>query len=133
LQDTSLGSANAEEYAFIKQVVAFTNAIANAFGPPYSTHPELLFLKDISTGSIQVSYMATVADLDPRILLPTIINALNSLTTFGGFTVISTQIVTNGFQTDVVMEPSSTYFYAALTPSPFFLFFMGFLVYRFFR
>ena len=77
--------------------MAFTSALAHAFGPPYSSNPNLLYLKDISTGSIQVSYMATISDLDPRILLPTITTALDSFTSFNDFTVIRTQIVTNGF------------------------------------
>jgi hypothetical protein len=128
-----LASANAEVYAFIKQIVAFTNALGQAFGPPYSTHPELLYLKDISTGSIQVSYMATVEGLDPRVLLATISDALDSLSSFGDFTVISTQIVTNGFQSDIVMQPNSSYLYAALVPSPFFLLFMLFAGYRLYQ
>jgi hypothetical protein len=70
--------------------MAFTNAVAEAFGPPYSNNPNLLYLKDISSGSIQVSYMATISGLDPRVLLPKIVTALGSFTAFNDFTVIRT-------------------------------------------
>ena len=133
MQDSSQSSSNAEEFAFIKEIVAFTNALAGAFGPPYSTNPSLLYLKDISAGSIQVSYMATINDLDPRVLLPKIIAALNSFTTFKGFTIINTQIVTNGFQSDIIMEPPSSYFVVALVPTPFFMLSLIFVGYSFYK
>lgn len=77
--------------------------------------------------------MATINDLDPRVLLPKIITALNSFTTFKGFTIINTQIVTNDFQSDIIMEPPSSYFVVALVPTPFFilsLFFVGYSFYK---
>lgn len=77
--------------------------------------------------------MATVDNLDPRVLLPTIETALSGMTSFGNFKVISTQIVTNGFQADVLMQPDRVYFWLALGPSPIFLVFLTFVVLRFRR
>jgi hypothetical protein len=112
--------------------MAFTNALANAFGPPYSNNPNLLYLKDITSGSIQVSYMATISGLDPRVLLPKIVAALDSFPSFNDFTVISTQIVTNGFQNDIIMEPSPSFFILSLVPAPFFILFLVFASYKFY-
>lgn len=80
-----------------------------------------------------MTYMATVAELDPRVLLPTIETALAGMTSFGNFKVISTQIVTNGFQADVLMQPAPAYFWLALGPAPVFLVFLAFVVLRFSR
>ena len=84
--------------AFIKEVVPFTNYIAQMFGPPYSRNPSLLYLKDISAGSISVTYMASVANYDPRLLLNSITQSLNGMTSYNDFSIIGTQIVGNGFQ-----------------------------------
>lgn len=82
---------------------------------------------------MQVTYMATVAELDPRVLLPTIETALAGMVSFGDFKVISTQIVTNGFQADVVMQPNSSFFILALVPAPLFFVFLAFVVLRFWK
>lgn len=77
--------------------------------------------------------MATVAELDPRVLLQSIEAALAAMTSFGNFKVISTQIVTNGFQADVLMQPDPAYFWLALGPAPIFLVFLAFVMLRFSR
>lgn len=108
----------------------FTLYLANIFGPPFSNNPEMLYLKDISSGSIQVTYMATISNYDPLLLLNTIVTALNSFHSFKDFAILNTQIITNGFQSDIVIGPPSTTFVISLLPSPFFLLFLIAIVWK---
>ena len=121
LKHHSITEQNSEEIAFIKEVVAFTKNLAKIFGYPYSSNPELLYIKDISSGSIQVTYMASISNMDPRILLKSITSTLSEFEGYGSFTVLQTEIVAHGFQTDTTIEPPDSYLYISLVPSPFFI------------
>lgn len=74
--------------------------------------------------------MATISGLDPRVALPKIVDGLSTFTSFHDFTILSTQIMTNGFQSDIIMEPSTSFLVVSLLPSPLFLLFLVGLSYQ---
>lgn len=39
MQHFFINSANAQQFAFIKEIIPFTRNLANIFGPPYSANP----------------------------------------------------------------------------------------------
>jgi len=77
--------------------------------------------------------MASLGNMDPRILMPKIAESLESFTKFHDFQIIKTEIVANGFQDDILMAPPSYYFVLSLIPTPFFFFFLFFALQNFYN
>lgn len=106
------------EIALIKEIVAFTRFVAMGLGEPFQSNTELLHVKDISSGSVIITYMAESGRLDPRVVLYTITKQIATLTAYDQFAIIGSQIVANGFQEDKVVEPGQGVIYLSLAPAP---------------
>lgn len=106
------------EIALIKEIVAFTRFVAMGLGEPFQSNTELLHIKDISSGSVIITYMAESGRLDPRVVLNTITKQIATLTAYDQFAIIGSQIVANGFQEDKVVEPGQGVIYLSLAPAP---------------
>ena len=68
----------------------FTQYVASTIGEPYASNPDMLHIKDITSGSIQVIYMASVGNLDPRVLLKTVTDQIKNIENFRLFSILRT-------------------------------------------
>lgn len=62
--------------------------MAQVLGSPYEQNPSMLYVKDISTGSVIVTYMASTEKMDPRVVLEIISRRMKDIKVYGQFTII---------------------------------------------